>query len=151
MEANLPWTLVLIGVGIAVAVEILGIPVLPFAVGLYLPIHLSAGIMVGGLIRLYFQKKKKITEEKRKDATERGILYTSGLIAGEGLVGVLLAILAIIPIGKLSLGEFIDLSRFFDFPGGEVIRVVLAFAVFALLLFTLFKMSLLRKEKKSSK
>ena len=151
MEANLPWTLVLIGVGIAVAVEIVGIPVLPFAVGLYLPIHLSAGIMVGGLIRLFFQKKKKLTEEKRKDATERGILYTSGLIAGEGLVGVLLAVLAIIPVGKLTLGEFIDLSKFFDFQGGAAVRVVLSFVIFGLLLFTLFKMSLYHKEKKRSK
>lgn len=150
MEANLPWTLVLIGVGIAVAVEIIGIPVLPFAVGLYLPIHLSAGIMAGGLVRLFFQKKKKITEEKRKDATDRGILYTSGLIAGEGLVGVLLAVLAIIPVGDSNVGKLIDLSWLFDFNGGGTVRVLLAVAGFALLLFSLFKMSLYRKEKKNA-
>lgn len=70
MEGNLSWNLVFAGAGIAVAIEILGIPVLPFAIGLYLPIHLSTGIMAGGLVRLYFEKKKKITEEKRKDAID---------------------------------------------------------------------------------
>ena len=54
MEATLPWTLVLIGVGLAIVAEIVRIPVLPFAVGLYLPIHLSTGIMAGGLVRLFF-------------------------------------------------------------------------------------------------
>ena len=53
MGGNLPWVLVFAGVGIAVVVEILGIPVLPFAVGLYLPIYLSTPMIVGGLIRLY--------------------------------------------------------------------------------------------------
>ena len=79
------------------------------------------------------------------------MLYTSGLIAGEGLVGVLLAVFAIIPVGKVTLGEFIDLSKLFSFPGGEAVRVALAIVVFGLLLFTLFKMSLYHKEKKHSK
>jgi len=96
MNAELPWTLIFAGVGIAILIEVLGIPVLPFAVGLYLPLGLSTGIMVGGLVRLYIDKKKNISEEERKNSTDRGILYTSGLIAGEGLVGVLLAIFAII-------------------------------------------------------
>ncbi len=96
MNAELPWTLIFAGVGIAILIEVLGIPVLPFAVGLYLPLGLSTGIMVGGLVRLYIDKKKNLSEGDRKDRTERGILYTSGLIAGEGLVGVLLAIFAVI-------------------------------------------------------
>ena len=65
MEGNLPWALVFAGAGIAIVIEILGIPVLPFAVGLYLPIHLSTPIMAGGLVRLYFDKKKNISEEER--------------------------------------------------------------------------------------
>ena len=148
MEASLPWTLVLIGVGIAVAVEILGIPVLPFAVGLYLPIHLSAGIMAGGLVRMFIDKKKKISEEKRKDAVDRGILYTSGLIAGEGLVGVLLAVFAIIPVGDAKLGDVIDLSgKMAELPLAEVVQPVLAAVAFGLLLFSLLKRSLWYREK----
>lgn len=95
MGGNLPWGLVIIGVFIAIVVEILGIPVLPFAIGLYLPIHLSTPIMVGGLIRLWMEKRKFKSEDKRKGAISDGILYSSGMIAGEGLVGILLAVFAV--------------------------------------------------------
>jgi len=96
---------------IALVVEILGIPVLPFAVGLYLPIHLSTPIMVGGLVRLYFEKKKMSDEKEKKQIIDNGVLYSSGLIAGEGLVGILLAVFAIIPMGAGSLGDAINLSE----------------------------------------
>lgn len=109
MQENLPWTLVFVGAFIAIVIELIGIPVLPFAVGLYLPIHLSAGIMVGGLIHLYVSKRQN-GEKENKDMMENGILYSSGLIAGEGLVGILLAVLAIIPWQGKTLGEIIDLS-----------------------------------------
>lgn len=107
MEGNLPWGLVFCGVAIAIVVEILQIPVLPFAVGLYLPIHLSTPIMVGGLIRWYFDTKKMDSEADRKKCVENGILYSSGLIAGEGLVGILLAVFAIIPFGGATFGDFL--------------------------------------------
>lgn len=111
MEGNLPWTLVFAGVFLAIVVEILQIPVLPFAVGLYLPIHLSTPMMAGGVIRWYFEQKKRIGEEKKKAQTERGILYSSGLIAGEGIIGILLAVLAIIPLGNGTVAEALDLSE----------------------------------------
>ena len=111
MGNSLPWSLVFAGVAIAIVVEILQIPVLPFAVGLYLPIYLSTPIMVGGLVRLYFDKKKGITEEERKTKVNQGILYSSGLIAGEGLVGILLAVFAIIPVGADTLGDAINISK----------------------------------------
>lgn len=114
MDGNLPWVLVFAGVGIAIVVEILGIPVLPFAVGLYLPIYLSTPMIVGGLIRLYFDKKKSYSEEERKHKTDNGVLYASGLIAGEGLVGILLAILAVIPLSDGSLADAINLSETFS-------------------------------------
>ncbi len=94
MNGNLPWSLVFAGVFTAIVVEILGIPVLPFAVGLYLPIHLSVPMMVGGMVRLYFDMQK-MDEKEKKDKVENGILYSSGLIAGEGLVGILLAVFAV--------------------------------------------------------
>lgn len=95
MGGNLPWGLIFIGVFIAVAVEIVGIPVLPFAIGLYLPIHLSTPIMVGGLIRLWAEKRKFKAEERRQEVINDGVLYSSGMIAGEGLVGILLAVFAV--------------------------------------------------------
>ena len=98
MNAELPWALILVGVFIAIVVEILGIPVLPFAVGMYLPFSLSAGIMAGGVVRWILERRKAAneSEEKEKKACiERGTLFTSGLIAGEGLMGVILAICAV--------------------------------------------------------
>ncbi|MCI8668942.1 MAG: oligopeptide transporter, OPT family [Lachnospiraceae bacterium] len=89
MEGNLPWNLILVGVAIAVAVELMGIESLPFAVGMYLPIHLSMGIMIGGIIR-------RIVEKVKKSGVERGILFTSGMIAGEGLVGIILAFMEVL-------------------------------------------------------
>ena len=96
MGGSLPWALVLAGVGIGIAIEILGIPVLPVAIGVYLPIHLNTPIFIGGLIRAYFDRKG----EEGKKITEKGVLYGSGLIAGEGLIGILLAVFAIIPLSN---------------------------------------------------
>lgn len=110
MDGNLPWNLVLVGVFTAIVVEVLGIPVLPFAIGLYLPIHLSTPIVLGGLVRLYIQKKKKLSEDEKKKAVENGILYASGLIAGEGLIGILLAVLAVITVNGTTIAQFVNIS-----------------------------------------
>ncbi len=110
MGGNLPWALVFTGVFIAIMVEILGIPVLPFAIGLYLPIHLSTPIMAGGLIRFFLEKKKYSSEKAKTESVQSGVLYTSGMIAGEGIIGILLAVFAIIPFKNSTLGEFINIS-----------------------------------------
>lgn len=113
MEGTLPWALVFMGVFIALSVELLGIPVLPVAIGLYLPLELTAAIMIGGLVRL--------AAEKRKKAFGGGILFCSGLIAGEGLAGILLALLAV-----FGINERIDLSESFTFGAlGTVILLIL--------------------------
>lgn len=132
MGSSLPWALVFCGIGIAIVVEILRIPVLPFAVGLYLPIHLTTPIMVGGLIKLYVEKKKHKSEGDKKETLENGILYTSGLIAGEGLVGILLAVFAIISIGGVSIGERLNLSESINLGniGGLVFFAILAATIF---------------------
>lgn len=93
MSGNLPWSLVFVGVFIALIAELFGIPVLPFAVGMYLPIYTTTGIMVGGVIRLIVDRKKG-TETEKKARANRGVLFASGMIAGEGLIGVLLAVFA---------------------------------------------------------
>ena len=82
MNAELPWALILIGIFVAIVVEILGIPVLPFAVGMYLPFSLSAGIMAGGVVRWILERRKTDDEKEKKASIERGTLFTSGLIAG---------------------------------------------------------------------
>ena len=95
MNADLPWGLILTGVFIAIAVEILKVPVMPFAVGMYLPFSLSAGIMAGGAVRFIVERIKG-TDAEKKARTDRGVLFTSGLIAGEGIVGILLAVLTVL-------------------------------------------------------
>src|SRR5699024_3854858 len=104
MSGNLPWALIFTGVGIGLAVELLGIQILPFAVGLYLPIHLSTPIMLGGIIRGVLDKRDE-DEKIIKEKVDGGILFSSGLIAGEGLIGILLAILAIIPVGASTAAD----------------------------------------------
>lgn len=140
MENNLPWGLVIIGAIIAVVVEIIGIPVLPFAIGVYLPVHLNACIMVGGLVRLFTDKLKKSDEEK-KQITSDGILYCSGMIAGEGLVGIILALLAVFGVDKV-----IDISGFINLP--EWAHSLLALAVFALIVMSVLKFSVWKKRAK---
>jgi putative OPT family oligopeptide transporter len=100
MGGNLPWPLVFSGVAVGVILAIFRLPVLPIAIGLYLPLHLSTPMMIGGLIRHMSERKKvgaqnasRLDEVNRK--AEIGILFSSGLIAGEGLVGILLAIFAV--------------------------------------------------------
>ena len=141
MDANLPWTLVFIGVFTAIIVEILGIPVLPFAIGVYLPVQLNACIMVGGIVRLVFDKMKKEEKEKEKIISD-GILFCSGMIAGEGLVGILLALLAVAGVDKmLDISGILNLAT----PWAEVASL----AVFALVVLSLLKFSVWKKVKKN--
>jgi len=90
MNANIPWTPILVGGFIAAAVELLGIQSLPFAIGLYLPLSLSTPIMLGGLVALIIKKttRNKIIEKARQ---QMGILFASGIVAGDALVGVMTA------------------------------------------------------------
>ncbi len=139
MDGNLPWGLVFIGVFIAIVVELIGIPVLPFAIGIYLPVHLNACIMVGGLVRLVFDKMKR-DEDEKKEIVNDGILFCSGMIAGEGLVGILLALLAVV-----GLGEVIDISGILGLP--SIVSTILSLAVFGLIILSLLKFSVWKKRK----
>lgn len=110
MGGKMPWTLVFTGVFLTVVIEILGLPVLPVAIGIYLPIHLNAAIMLGGLVRLFVEKRKYASEKEKNDSIQSGILYTSGMIAGEGVVGILLAMFAVAKVNtdisdKVNLGN----------------------------------------------
>lgn len=91
MTGELPWVLVFIGVSIAVFAELSGLPVLPVALGLYLPIHLSAGILFGGIMRTLVERKFKNDENMMKAKVEKGILISSGLVAGDALMGIVVA------------------------------------------------------------
>ncbi len=139
MQGNLPWALVFIGVFIAITVEIIGIPVLPFAIGVYLPVQLNACIMVGGLIRLALDKMKRNKEEKDAIIND-GILFCSGMIAGEGLVGILLALLAVFGLDQaLDLSVKFGISPLASNVGGIVL--------FAVIILSVLKFSIWKKRK----
>lgn len=92
LDGNLPWVPVVIGMGIAACVEMLGVSSLPFAVGLYLPLELSTTLVFGGLIHWLFHR---ITEESQhKSLYDHGVLLCSGLVAGDALTGVAFAALS---------------------------------------------------------
>src|SRR5256886_2714081 len=90
LSRNLPWGLVLVGIFISVTLELCGIHSLSFAVGSYLPIATTAPIFVGGLVRAYVEKKTGAPQESEVGA---GTLFSSGLIAGGSLCGILYAVL----------------------------------------------------------
>ena len=134
MGGNLPWTLVFIGVFLAIGMEILRIPVMPFAIGLYLPIYLNATIMIGGVVRMLMDGRKNVDEKTKNDQVTDGTLYCAGMIAGEGLVGIALAILAV-------AGVSLDISGVANFGniGGVILMVIM--------ILTLLKFSLWKKKK----
>jgi len=115
MSGNLPWDLVFVGAAIAIMVELLGISVLPFAIGLYLPLNTTLGIMFGGVVRLIVDKIKA-DDKSKKDAETNGTLYSAGLIAGEGIMGIILAVFAIIPFKAKTFADAINISDRFSLP-----------------------------------
>ena len=133
MGGNLPWNLVFVGVFLAIALEILRVPVMPFAIGLYLPIYLNASIMIGGVVRMFMDRRKNVDEETKTKQTTDGTLYCAGMIAGEGLVGILLAIFTVFGI-NVSIGESVNFGNI----GGVVLMVIM---ILCLLKFSLWKKS----------
>ena len=136
MNGNLPWNFVFIGAACTVIFEILGMPSLAVAIGIYLPLELTAPIMIGGVLRKIMDKKNNSSSSE----SSRGVLFSSGLIAGEGLLGVLLAILTVAGVAdKIAFGAAIP----------NVVRVIGSVVVFALLLVLMVKYALPGKNEKA--
>ena len=124
MHGNLPWALVFMGVFIAIFIEILGIPILPVAIGLYLPLELSVPIMAGGILRYFIDRKKKSDNNNQESSS--GVLFCSGLIAGEGLIGIILAIFAVVGADKaIDLSDKINTGTI----GGVVLFIVMMLCI----------------------
>src|SRR5439155_9287427 len=90
LSQNLPWGLVLVGVFVSVTLELCGIHSLSFAVGSYLPIATTAPIFAGGLVRWWVERRSGVHEESELGS---GTLFSSGLIAGGSICGILYAVL----------------------------------------------------------
>ncbi len=111
ISGGLPYALVGIGIMIGLAMALLGIPVLPFALGVYLPLSLSAATMVGGIVRAYVNRQTTLDLPQ-----ERGILLASGLIGGDACIGIAIAFLTIVGIipadSPTKLPDWVSLVAF---------------------------------------
>jgi putative OPT family oligopeptide transporter len=132
LDQNLPWALVVIGAGIALACEVLRIPSLPFAVGVYLPVSTMTPIFVGGLLRLWMERKSR-DEKEAADRRERGVLLGSGFVGGEGLLGVGIALVA---VAKSRRPDGIGT----EWLGNEIVAMLVGLAAFAIFIAWFFRM-----------
>ncbi len=134
LAQKLPWTLVILGASIAILMELCGISSLPFAVGVYLPMSTSAPIFLGGLVRGLVDKLKAKSETKQADHDDAGpgVLFSSGLIAGGSIAGILLALLAM-------SGASWDLSQVIPTFSTSEWGASLAFAVMMIILYRVAK------------
>jgi putative OPT family oligopeptide transporter len=126
LSQNLPWGLVLVGVFISITLELCGIHSLSFAVGSYLPIATTAPIFAGGLVRAYVERRTGATGESEVGA---GTLFSSGLIAGGSLCGILFAVL--VGTGNIALPQTLgNLVPFLhDGVSGQIASALLFFAL----------------------
>lgn len=112
LDRNLPWTLILIGIGIGSVASFAKIPVLAFAVGVYLPLYTMGAVFLGGLLRWVLTRNVPPVESERR--RERGVLFGSGLVGGGGLTGVLLAVWVVVRGGEPIRGIPLDLPHIVD-------------------------------------
>ena len=109
LDQNLPWAFIFIGVGITMVASLFSIPVLAFAVGVYLPLSTMGAVFLGGLLRWVLARKQP--EESAESRREKGVLFGSGLVGGGGLTGVLLAVYVVARGGEPIAGFPPDISN----------------------------------------
>jgi putative OPT family oligopeptide transporter len=129
---EMPWGLILIGIGMACALILIKAPApMLIAVGMYLPVETTAAIFVGGLIRKLADRRAEKLSDDGKTAFENvGILLASGFIAGEALTGVLIAVLVLVGIPSLSQALFgVESFHFVEGPVGGLLGLVVFFVV----------------------
>ena len=104
LDQNLPWMLIFIGVGIAGVATLFKVPVLAFAVGVYLPLSTMGAVFFGGLLRWFLGRN--VDEETKERRREKGVLFGSGLVGGGGLTGVILAVWVVAVRGGEPIAGF---------------------------------------------
>lgn len=132
LTQKLPWSLVLLGVALAIVLEVCGVSALPFAVGVYLPISASAPLFVGGLIRHVVDRRgASDTASAESDEQGSGVLLSSGLIAGGAIGGIVLAFLQAFD----GVTDFLDVSRVMGSLGSSDVFAMVMFTIMAVVLY----------------
>ncbi len=142
LDGNLRWDLVGIGAAFSIVIMLFKIPPLPFAVGIYLPLNTMTPVFIGGLIRHMVDSRAKARDDAEGKISDSGVLLSSGFIAGEGLLGVVIAIIAVIMTKE---PRFLQIT----YPYGWMGQIVSAIA-FSLLGWYLFKVALKSRQASSS-
>lgn len=140
LSQNLPWGLVIVGMGISAVMELSGIRSLPFAVGAYLPLSTTSPIFIGGLVKWAVDKFNK--REGEESEAGPGALFSSGLIAGGALTGILIAILIATPVGTDGSGNEMNVISVLKTHIGENLGTtgdILSVAIFVGLGLLLYK------------
>lgn len=148
LSQNLPWGLVIAGMGIAAVVELCGVRSLPFAVGAYLPLSTTAPIYIGGLVKWFVDKRKKNGGEESEIGP--GALFSSGLIAGGAITGIIIAIMIGTSVGVDDKGNSVSLMDMFNTHIGEHMGTegdIISLVCFAALAFVLFRFAMSKEEK----
>ncbi|HMX81568.1 MAG TPA: OPT/YSL family transporter, partial [Ferruginibacter sp.] len=142
MGHNLDWNFVLVGVFIAIFMELCGIKALSFAVGSYLPLSTTLPIFIGGFIRGVVDKRYKGEKDEEEDL-RKGNLFATGLVAGGALAGVLYAILKVpFEKGLESISLEHQVSNGLGAAGYQVFGVI----CFAAMGFTLYRVAMSKKK-----
>ncbi len=150
LSFNLDWQFVLVGVFIAVVMELCGIKALSFAIGIYLPLSTTLPIFIGGAIRGIVEwrnKKKNIQVAPEEEDLGKGNLFATGLVAGGALAGVLVAILSSVPSISANLGK-VNAEHSLSSEGGLGAEGYkwLGVAFFALMGFVLYRVAVGKKK-----
>jgi len=109
---KLPWVLVLLGVFLTIAIELMGVQALPVAVGVYLPISTSSAMFAGGVVRWLIERRAQARQQSIAEVESGpGVLFASGLIAGGAICGIVLAAIAGVLGSADALAEKAPLFR----------------------------------------
>ncbi|HWG44768.1 MAG TPA: oligopeptide transporter, OPT family [Gemmataceae bacterium] len=131
LGGKLEWRLVVIGVLIALAMELAGVAALPFAVGMYLPLSASSPIFVGGMLRWLSDRLRGKSSSEAESETSPGVLLSSGYIAGGTLCGLVIAFFVFLPD---RFNKALDLSRLLGATDPRIMALVMFLILAAILL-----------------
>ena len=148
LSQNLPWGLVIVGMGIAAVMELSGVRSLPFAVGAYLPLSTTSPIFIGGLVKWLVDARKKTNTEESEIGP--GALFSSGLIAGGALTGILIAILVGTIVGTNDEGVEISIAQMLNTGVSEGLGGlgdIISLLLFFVLAFILYRFAMSKQEK----